>query len=773
MGNATPTPTPAPTTDELLAAALDYARQGIRVHPLKPGTKKPILKGWPLLATTKRKTIRAWWLKYPHANIGVATGKKSDLWILDLDEGGQKTIDDLGAVFGPLDLTRVVSTPSGGTHHWFAWPDTFDADASIWRNSAGALGRGVDVRAEGGLAVAAPSMISKDKKGNPYPGGPRPYVTDGVPIVPVPSWLADLTKKAPHAEAELVPQASKALADLGATALEQLARWESATLSAIAGELEALKTTPGRGWDNEVVIRAFRLVEIARASWSSLTLDDARDFLLRHSPQDDGFNAERVLAKWSSALIGAKNVLPMPFEPIPKVFTMEIDARDARALRKDPDAYFDKSTGILAERLADDLAYNLATGIDGLVWVYEGGVWLPRDDEIERRAVRALGDRYRSSQLGTIRSLILKGRELPTVASNPTPSYINLPAGMLNWVTGELVGHDPAFLSTVQLPIAYDAAAECPTFDAWLAEVVPADAVPLLWEALGYLLMSGNPLQKSVLLHGEGGTGKGTFLRLVEHLLGAANISGVTLREIVDGKFEVAGMFGKIANIAGDIDAHHIVDTSKFKQITGEDKINAQHKFAKPFRFTAWAVPIFSANELWASSDVTSGYFRRWLPIPFPNKVMGTHGSKFDEGALSSEAPGILNKATASLRVLMARGHFEITGSAGDLMHEFEQVSDVVRTWLSEDEHVLAYEAGNTAMAAKRTDVYRVYAAWCDHNNYAPLNSRNFAKRLTGAGYALAKRRGTFHFLGVSLDVISPLDSWMHAAAGLPGESVD
>jgi len=452
---------------------------------------------------------------------------------------------------------------------------------------------------------------------------------------------------------------------------------------------------------------------------------------------------------------------------------MEIDARDARALRKDPDAYFDKQTGLLAEQLADDLAGNLATGVDGLVWVYEGGVWLPRDDEVERRIVRALGDRYRSSQLGTIRSMILKGREIPKIYSVPTPSYINLSAGMLNWVTGELVNHDPAFLSTVQLPIEYDEAATCPAFDAWVAEVVPADSVALLWEALGYLLMSGNPLQKAVLLHGDGGNGKGTFLRLVEHCLGAENVSGVTLREIVDGKFEVAGMFGKIANIAGDIDAHHVVDTSKFKQITGEDKINAQHKFAKPFRFTAWAVPIFSANELWASSDATSGYFRRWLPIPFPNKVIGTHGVKFDEGALFAEAPGILNKATASLRVLMARGKFELSGSADELMHEFEQVSDVVRTWLTEDEHVVMSEAGNTALSAKRTDVYRIYALWCDNNNYSALNSRNFAKRLTGAGHALVTRRGYPHFLGISLDILSPLESWANAGASLPGEAVD
>jgi hypothetical protein len=35
-----------------LHAALDCARRGFRVHPLRPGTKKAILKNWPNLATT-------------------------------------------------------------------------------------------------------------------------------------------------------------------------------------------------------------------------------------------------------------------------------------------------------------------------------------------------------------------------------------------------------------------------------------------------------------------------------------------------------------------------------------------------------------------------------------------------------------------------------------------------------------------------------------------------------------------------------------------------
>ena len=56
---------------------------GWRVLPVKG--KIPLLKDWPTLATTDEATIRRWWTEDPTANIGLATGKASDLFVLDVD----------------------------------------------------------------------------------------------------------------------------------------------------------------------------------------------------------------------------------------------------------------------------------------------------------------------------------------------------------------------------------------------------------------------------------------------------------------------------------------------------------------------------------------------------------------------------------------------------------------------------------------------------------------------------------------------------------------
>jgi hypothetical protein len=61
----------------------------------------------------------------------------------------------LEAELGRLPLTRRATTPSGGEHVYFKAPGE---DVEI-RNSAGKIGEGIDVRADGGYVIAPPSEI--------------------------------------------------------------------------------------------------------------------------------------------------------------------------------------------------------------------------------------------------------------------------------------------------------------------------------------------------------------------------------------------------------------------------------------------------------------------------------------------------------------------------------------------------------------------------------------------------------------------------------------
>jgi Bifunctional DNA primase/polymerase, N-terminal/Primase C terminal 1 (PriCT-1) len=158
-------------------AALDYARRDIPVFPCEAGGKKPKIKDWPNRATTDPSRITAWWNRWPDANIGILTGERSGLLVVDVDHPAGP--DPLEAVHGPLPKTRTHGTGSGGMHYLYRYPEGVEI-----RNSAGKLGEGLDVRGEGGYIIAPPSRTK------------RPYeVLDDLPLAEPPAWLLQALRR--------------------------------------------------------------------------------------------------------------------------------------------------------------------------------------------------------------------------------------------------------------------------------------------------------------------------------------------------------------------------------------------------------------------------------------------------------------------------------------------------------------------------------------------------------------------------------------------------
>lgn len=162
--NGTAAQEPAPTTAEirsqgtptsLLSAAVAYARRGWRVVPLRPGDKRPREQRWPERASADPEVVRDHWVQHPADGIGIATGPGSGLWVLDVDgEPGRASLAALIAEHGPLPATYTVRTAHGGLHFYFTWP------AEGVRQTAGALGTGLDTRAAGGYVVAPPTVLA-------------------------------------------------------------------------------------------------------------------------------------------------------------------------------------------------------------------------------------------------------------------------------------------------------------------------------------------------------------------------------------------------------------------------------------------------------------------------------------------------------------------------------------------------------------------------------------------------------------------------------------
>lgn len=176
----------------ILQAALFYAdHMHWSVFPLSPRSKEPMPldvlsrdgkgaegSGGYFVATNDPVQITAWWQKFPDANLGVVTGCRSGVIVLDIDRshGGEQSLLELQVKYGKLPDT--LSAKSGGGRHLYY---TYSGDDI--RNSAGKLGPGLDIRGNGGYIVAPPSV---------HPNGTvYTWITKPSQVAPAsaPDWL--------------------------------------------------------------------------------------------------------------------------------------------------------------------------------------------------------------------------------------------------------------------------------------------------------------------------------------------------------------------------------------------------------------------------------------------------------------------------------------------------------------------------------------------------------------------------------------------------------
>jgi hypothetical protein len=167
-----------------LQQALQLAKKGYYVFPLKPNGKTPEILDFPNRATRDEKTINKWWvdpvLEIERSNnIGIYTGKFGDdqaLVVVDVDnKNGKKGSKNLKSLKN-VPKTKTQSTPTGGFHVIYRTPKAVKQGANV-------LGDGLDIRSRGGYIVAEGSTIDG-----------KAYKADSSPMALCPDWILDECK---------------------------------------------------------------------------------------------------------------------------------------------------------------------------------------------------------------------------------------------------------------------------------------------------------------------------------------------------------------------------------------------------------------------------------------------------------------------------------------------------------------------------------------------------------------------------------------------------
>jgi putative DNA primase/helicase len=653
----------------MLTEALKCAGVGWRVLPVKG--KVPLVKNWPTLATTEEDTIRQWWTQFPAANIGLATGKESDLFVLDVDpaKGGDESLRTLEAQHGALPQTIEVLTGGGGRHCYFT-----HSNLPIG-NSASALGPGLDIRTDGGQVVAPPSL--HPVTGRAYEWDAAHHPAD-VPLAAVPAWLlAHLTAATAPGALFVAPEK---ICD-GA---------RNTTLYKTGRSLKA------KGLSREAMAAALRAENTTKCAppLASGELDDLIDHAWAQADRPE-FAA----------------ISPAP-------------VTDARPDDR-PDTIGDPG---LTKTLADEIQRTdyFARDIGGHLYAFVGGTYRPTGEERITQRVKAIlvehGDSKRWSSHRAREVLEFIRVDAPRLWDRPPKTVLNLANGLLDLDTHTLRLHSADHLTAVQLPVTYDPTATCPLWDSFIARVLPNDGHTLPYELVAASMRGEVSDQQAALLVGPGENGKSTLLEAIVAFLGRENVACLALQRLELDKFSVVRLLDKLANICADLPSEHLTGTSTFKALTGGDRLTAERKFQGSFDFTPFARLIFSANHYPQSRDNSQAFFRRWLVVPFeaviaPHERISNLASRLAD---QRELSGALNRVLAVLPHMSQRGGFSQSETTQAALMEFREMTDPLAAWL--DRCTVMNPEGQVT----RKDLTIVYNAASEAAGRPPMTSKAF-----------------------------------------------
>ena len=143
-------------SNTLLNAALKYESMGLSIIPIKAKDKRPLVKWEPYQQKrAEAGQIKQWWQKWPTANIGIVTGKLSEIDVIDIDSG--KGFSEITKLLPQGFSTVEATTPRGGRHLYVKHKEG--------QGNATGFIKDVDYRGQGGYIVAPPSI---GENGKPY-----------------------------------------------------------------------------------------------------------------------------------------------------------------------------------------------------------------------------------------------------------------------------------------------------------------------------------------------------------------------------------------------------------------------------------------------------------------------------------------------------------------------------------------------------------------------------------------------------------------------------
>lgn len=488
----------------------------------------------------------------PH-NIGVATGKVSGIFVLDVDvkknAGGAESLAQLVAKYGELPFTAHARTWSGGSHYYFKMPGNVPVGCRT------GFMPGLDIRGDGGYVVAPPSVV----EGKPYT-----WIQDpSVGIADAPQWLLNLISR---------PKPALAESSTG----QIIAGGRNDELCRRAGAMRAAGLDPLDIYQALTKVNAARCnpplpeSEVRQIAESVGRYAPAQDDILLSAPHDQEGHFQVFMHYYGKDVLYTREMGWMVYH----------------------DGFWDRD---MADRYISE-------------WITD----VLRKRREAAGTLKALRSKCEASRanLEAVKA-ICKDRLVTKLEDFNTEEHLlNCANGVLDLRTLELLDHAREYRFNYRLETAWNPNADTQEWNDFVASCVDEkaedfdaniSALQLLQIAAGYSLTGDTSAETMFYIFGPARSGKGTFMTALQNVLGpmanTINIGTLTQSSRSDGQnFELAGLSTCRYLTAAETGRDTYFDAGRIKNLTGNDPIQCAFKFKDSFRYT----PKF---KIWISSN--------------------------------------------------------------------------------------------------------------------------------------------------------------------------
>lgn len=672
-----------------MEAAISLAENGIPVFPLNPKDKTPITKNGVKDATTDISKIKAWWIKWPLANVAVPMGKASGLIAVDIDYK-----DGCDPKFlEKLPPTVIVKSPNGGHHAYFKYKN-----GPIKNNLK--LEKGATIRSDGYYFVVPPSEL----------GGGKCYEFINGDLTKVdldpPEWfselgISDVENRKPFEWPGTIHDGQgreENLFKLASSLRSKNLSYDLILAGLIAANNDCVPLKPMS--DLERIAKS-----VCRYEEVKPKTREKKAAKIKKSPHA----ISREFLESFNYLIGDKCNLRYYQQDFYKYKNNHYQIMEDEWLR-------DKLNRWLVDVGLEDIA-----GTDKLTSIF---------NMIKTKPV------YIGSK---IEAPCFINKNLKAVKTDLIP----LKNGLFNvrkFIKEkeiELIEHSSDYFYKYILPYELNISAECPTYEKIVSDVFSSSEEILAWEeVMGVHIFCPFLLERFFILSGEGANGKSVLRTILSCLLGFDNISTVPLECFNPNSFAFINTLGKLANIIPDMKDISEIDEGVLKQFISREPMIFNRK-NKPFiTSTPTAFLTVCTNVLPKFTDKSDGVWRRMILFNFKKEIpRENQNPKFRETEFwneSGELPGIFNKALAGIIRVANRGDIGVTEEMQAEVEEYRHELNFVMQFATE---CLIF---NKDAKSKSSEIYQKYKEVVIESGGRPLGAPTFARQLR----ATAKKMG-------------------------------